>query len=52
MKVSTLINKVKFYIIFIKILFLFNLTNINKLSIYFNNLINRIIIFIKKTLII
>ena len=49
---NTLINKIKFYIIFIKILFLFNLININKLNIYFNNFINRIIIFIKKVLII
>jgi hypothetical protein len=49
MKVSTLIGKVKFYVMLIKTLFLLNLTNINKLSVYFNNLI---VIFIKKALII
>jgi hypothetical protein len=52
MKVSTLINEVKFYIILAKTLFLFNLININKLNVYFNNFINWIIILIKKALII
>jgi hypothetical protein len=52
MKVNTLIGKVKFYVIFTKTLFLLNLTNINKLNIYFNNFINRIITLIKEALII
>jgi hypothetical protein len=40
MKVSTLINEIEFHVILAKTLFLLNLMDINKLSVYFNNLID------------
>ena len=44
MKVNILIGKVKFYIIKVNTPFLLSLANINKLGVYFNNLINILII--------
>ncbi len=43
MKVDTLIGKVEFYIIKANTPFLLSLANINKLGVYFNNLINMLI---------
>jgi hypothetical protein len=39
-KVETLVKQVEFHIIIAKTLFLLNLTDINKLRVYFNNLNN------------
>jgi hypothetical protein len=44
MKVDTLIGKVEFYIIKVNMPFLLSLANIDKLGVYFNNLINILII--------
>jgi hypothetical protein len=52
MKVNTLIGKVKFHVILAKILFLLSLADIDKLGIYFNNFINRIVIPIREALVI
>jgi hypothetical protein len=41
--VKTLIKQVKFYIIYVKTLFLLSLADINKLKVYFNNLSNVIV---------
>jgi hypothetical protein len=42
--VSTLIGEVEFHVMLAKILFLLSLADMDKLGIYFNNLIDRIII--------
>jgi hypothetical protein len=47
-----LIKQVEFYIILVKTLFLLSLTNINKLKVYFNNLINSLITLTRNILVI
>jgi hypothetical protein len=52
MKVSTLINEVEFHVMLAKTPFLLNLADINKLGVYFNNLIDQIVTSIREVLIV
>jgi hypothetical protein len=49
---ETPIKQVKFYIIYIKTLFLLSLANIDKLKAYFNNFTNSLVTLTKSILVI